>query len=109
MGCGVRAKSRSRIAQQIKFVRAYLYDIGERVDTAENYPYEVRYRVMFEHLADLSIRQPETKPWVDEMQSLDTCLRTFFVQGEFVWDARLEDIYPRNTFWYLYGLPRPLE
>jgi hypothetical protein len=87
--------------------RAYIFDIDERVDTTENYPYEVRNRVMFEHLADLSIRQPDTKPHVDEMRNLDARLRSFFATGDFVWDTRLEDIYPQSTFWYLYGLPHP--
>jgi hypothetical protein len=106
---GFERKAAQELRSRLNLWRAYLYDIEERVDTAENYPYEVRHRVMFEHLAELSIRQPEIKPWVDEMQILDTRLRSFFIPGEFVWDARLEDIYPKSTFWYLYGLPRPLD
>jgi hypothetical protein len=104
---GLERKAAQELRSRLNLWRAYLYDIEERVDTAENYPYEVRYRVMFEHLADLSIRQPETEPHVDEMRSLDTRLRSIFVPGTFVWDARLENIYPQTTFWYLYGLPRP--
>ena len=103
---GLERKAAQELRSRLYLWRAYLNDIEERVDTAENYPYEVRYRVMFEHLADLSIRQPETRPWVDEMRSLDTRLRSFFVSGDFVWDARLEEIYPQSTFWYLYGFPR---
>jgi hypothetical protein len=106
---GLERKAAQELRSRLNLWRAYLYDIEERVDTAENYPYEVRYRVMFEHLADLSIRQPETEPHVDEMRSLDTRLRSIFVPGTFVWDARLENIYPQTTFWYLYGLPRPLD
>jgi hypothetical protein len=104
---GLERKAAQELRSRLNLWRAYLYEIEERVDTAENYPYEVRHRVMFESLADLSIRQPETKPHVDEMRSLDLRLRSKFLPGPFVWDARLEDIYPRSTFWYLYGLPRP--
>jgi hypothetical protein len=104
---GLERKAAQELRSRLNLWRAYLFDIEERVDTAENYPYEVRHRVMFEYLADLSIRQPETKPHVDEMRSLDLRLRSKFLPGTFVWDARLEDVYPRSTFWYLYGLPRP--
>lgn len=106
---GFERKAAQELRSRLNLWRAYLVDIEERVDTTENYPYEVRYRVIFEHLAERSIRQPETKPWVDEMQILDTRLRSFFIPGEFVWDARLEDIYPKSTFWYLYGLPRHVD
>jgi hypothetical protein len=104
---GLERKAAQELRSRLNLWRAYLYDIEERVDTAENYPYEVRHRVMFEQLAELSIRQPETEPHVDEMRSLDTRLRSIFVPGTFVWDARLENIYPQTAFWYLYGLPRP--
>ena len=103
---GLERKAAQELRSRLNLWRAYLYDIEERVDTAENYPYEVRHRVMFEQLADLSIRQPETKPRVNEMRSLDLRLKSIFAPGAFVWDARLEDIYPRSPFWYLYGLPR---
>jgi hypothetical protein len=104
---GLERKAAQELRSRLNLWRAYLFDIEERVDTTENYPHEVRNRVMFEHLADLSIRQPDTKLQVDEMRNLDTRLRSFFAPGEFVWDARLEGIYPQNTFWFLYGLPRP--
>lgn len=104
---GLERKAAQELRSRLNLWRAYLFDIDERVDTTENYPYEVRNRVMFEHLADLSIRQPDTKPCVDEMRNLDKRLRSFFARGDFVWDTRLENIYPQSTFWYLYGLPRP--
>ena len=104
---GLERKAAQELRSRLNLWRAYLNDIQERVDTAENYPYEVRNRVMFEHLADLSIRQPEIQPLVGEMRSLDTRLMSIFVVGAFVWDVRLEDIYPQSAFWYLYGLPRP--
>lgn len=104
---GLERKAAQELSSRLNLWRAYLYDIQERVDTTENYPYEVRNRVMFGILAELSVRQPETKPAVEEMRSLDTRLRSFFTRGDFVWDTRLEDIYPQSTFWYLYGLPHP--
>jgi hypothetical protein len=104
---GIERKAAQELRSRLNLWRAYLLDIEERVETTENYPREVRNRVMFEHLADLSIRQPDTKPRVDEMRHLDTRLRSFFAPGEFVWDVRLERIYPQSTFWFLYGIPRP--
>ncbi|HEY43064.1 MAG TPA: hypothetical protein G4O11_03680 [Anaerolineae bacterium] len=104
---GLERKATQEVRSRLNLWRAYLVDIEERVETPENYIYEVRYRVMFERLASLAIQQPEIKPQVEEMRSLDLRLRKIFVPGAFVWDPRLEDIYPRDTFWYLYGLPRP--
>ncbi len=106
---GLERKAAQELRSRLNLWRAYLYDIEERVDTADNYTVEVRHRVMFERLADISIRQPETISRVDEMRSLDFRLRSIFVPGAFIWDPRLEAIYPRNPFWYLYGLPHPRE
>jgi hypothetical protein len=103
---GLERKAAQELRNRLNLWRAYLTDIEERIDTPENYVHEVRYRVMFEYLADLAARQPEIKSQMVEMRSLDLRLRTIFAPGAFVWDPRLEDIYPRDTFWYLYGLPR---
>jgi hypothetical protein len=103
---GLERKAAQELRSRLNLWRAYLMDIEEQTDTPEDYGHEVRYRVMFEHLADLATRQPEIEPQVMEMRSLDVRLRKIFVPGAFVWDPRLEDIYPRDTFWYLYGLPR---
>jgi hypothetical protein len=100
-------KAAEELRSRLNLWRAYLHDIEERIDTGENYPHEVRNRAMFEYLADLSIRQPEVEPRVSEMKSLDARLRSLFVPGEFVWDQRLVDIYPKSPYWYLYGTPRP--
>jgi hypothetical protein len=103
---GLERKAAQELRSRLNLWRAYLMDLEEKTDTPENYGHEVRYRVMFEYLADLATRQPEIEPQVMEMRSLDVRLRKIFVPGAFVWDPQLEDIYPRDTFWYLYGLPR---
>jgi len=100
-------KAAQELRTRLNLWRAFLVDVEERVETPENYSHEVRYRVMFERLASLAIQQPEIKPRVEEMQSLDFRLKKIFVPGDFVWDPRFEGIYPRDPFWYLYGLPRP--
>ena len=104
---GLERKAAQELRSRLNLWRAYLVDIEERIETPENYIFQVRYRVMFERLANLAVQQPEIKPQVEEMRSLDLRLRRIFVPGAFVWDPRLEDIYPRDTFWYLYGLPQP--
>jgi hypothetical protein len=38
------------------------------------------------------------------LQSLDMALKIIFVEGDFVWESCLEKGFPRETFWYLYGM-----
>jgi hypothetical protein len=89
--------------------RAYLSDLEERKDTAENYQNEVRNRVMYQRLQDFQRPTPQTSDSQSAIDGLDFYLRSSFKPGPFLWDAALIPVYPSPTFWYLYGRPARID
>lgn len=68
------------------------------------YPFEIRNRqridaILAELGGDLT---PELKTQVNR---LDERIRMLVKPGNFAWDARLEPVFPRTRFWYLYVTP----
>ena len=68
---------------------------------ADSYPHEVRYRVM---LQLLSAELPDVPPEGELLAALDSLLQRNFLPGEFVWDAGLQNGFPRDVYWFLYGI-----
>jgi hypothetical protein len=69
-------------------------------DNADRYHYEVRVRVML----DLLLPEGKTpQAEVDLLRTMDTYLRAVLVPGDFIWEAELQNGFPRETYWYLYG------
>jgi hypothetical protein len=70
---------------------------------SEVYPSEIEKRVMVAALqteAQASgVLAPEV---VTQTANIDSRLKQFTKPGNFLWDTRLEAVYPRATFWYLY-------
>lgn len=73
---------------------------------ADRYAYEVQRRVML----DLLLADENAPEGVVELLGkLDALVKTFLVPGDFIWEAELQDGFPRNKYWYLYGkLPESL-
>jgi hypothetical protein len=67
----------------------------------DRYAYEVGRRVM----AGLLAKEVGEIPHADEemLAGLDKILRASLVTGEFIWEAGLQDGFPREEFWFLYG------
>lgn len=68
------------------------------------YPFEIRNRqridaILSELGNDLA---PELKSQVNR---IDDRIRMMVKPGNFAWDARLEGVFPRTRFWYLYVSP----
>jgi hypothetical protein len=68
------------------------------------YPFEIRNRqridaILSELGTDLS---PDLK---SQINRVDDRIRMLVKPGYFVWDARLEPVFPRTRFWYLYVSP----
>lgn len=68
------------------------------------YPFEIRNRqridaILAEVGADLT---PELKSQVNRT---DERIRMLVKPGNFAWDSRLEAVFPRTRFWYLYVSP----
>ena len=75
----------------------YLDDCHEEESLLENYPREVRWRVM---LALLSAELPAES---SGLNALDQRLRNKFHTGTFIWDETLRNEFSQDDFWFLYG------
>jgi hypothetical protein len=68
------------------------------------YPFEIRNRqridaILGELGTDLA---PELK---SQLNRMDDRIRMMVKPGNFAWDQRLEPVFPRTRFWYLYVSP----
>lgn len=68
------------------------------------YPFEIRNRQRLDAIvAELgSDVTPELKAQINR---IDDRLRMIVKPSNFAWDTRLEDVFPRTRFWYLYVSP----
>jgi hypothetical protein len=87
-------------------LRWFFDDCGnDRQRCRIEYPFEMRNRQRIEEiLKQLGNEVP------DDLRSIltrvDNRIREFAAPAPFVWSARVESVYPRDTYWYLYMLPR---
>lgn len=103
---GIERKALVEMRSRLNLWRAYLSDFEQQGDRAGVYSHEVRNRVKFDLLADLIGEREETEPLVQAMQSSDGQLRGIFSPGEFQWNPTLKKPYPKQKYWYLYGVPQ---
>jgi hypothetical protein len=82
--------------------RDYLQEYREKPDiNYDRYPYEVNRRVQLEIL-----RQEPNEIRVEDremLSSMDNLLKAFFIPGKFLWELVLEESFPHDIYWYLYG------
>jgi hypothetical protein len=91
----------SRIEALMRFVEEC---ISDRTGCAVNYPVQAEKRIMIEHLRSEAREHDVLADEQDgEVKALDHKLRRLFTDGEFITDKRLLDVYPRESFWWLYG------
>jgi hypothetical protein len=97
----IQHELKSRIEALMRFLDECLAD---RAGSAVNYPVQAEKRIMIEHLRrearELSILSDDLD---NEVKAIDQKLRRLFVDGDFITDKRLLDIYTRDDFWWLYG------
>ena len=75
----------------------------EPADNADYYPYEVRRRVQLALLRD---EVPEIDPaYLENLANMDRLLNVLLKPGDFIWDAVLAPGFPKDEYWYLWGLP----
>lgn len=71
-----------------------------------NWPNEAEKRTIIAHVVEEATAQKiyETEQR-NKLNKLDQKLRRFFREDNFLWDDRLQDAYPKQAFWWLYGRP----
>jgi hypothetical protein len=83
--------------------RSYLQDMRDGRTDPTDYIQEVKQRVILSRLLEQTRSSPDVNTTTSVLDGLDRDLRSMFVYGEFVWDARLKRVYPEEDFWFLYG------
>lgn len=68
----------------------------------DRYPYEVTRRVQLELLRPECAALPQAE--IGLLAGLDRLLRAYLSPGAFIWKADLEAAFPKDAFWYLYGI-----
>ncbi len=96
------AKATQEFKARLTLWTNYLNDYREDPENqAGRYAYEVQRRVM------LSLLLPFARPHqaqTDLLKALDTLVLAMLVPGPFTWDRGYEPSFPREPFWYLYGV-----
>jgi hypothetical protein len=99
------AKLLHELTTRVDALERFLAECGEELrQCAADYPIQAEKRTIIEHLFDESTEHdivPDELPV--RLKQLDQKLRRLFAEGEFISDKRLEEVYPRNQFWWLYG------
>jgi hypothetical protein len=99
------AKAGRELASRVNLWQAYLDELEEAPRWAEDYPHEVRQRVMASRLGTMARLHPDVAPQLQRLRELDARLRRAFRRGQFVWDEALRAVYSEEYFWFLYGTP----
>lgn len=93
------------LKSQIDSWRWFLQDChDDPLQCRDEYPTEVRIRNRLALLMDaLGDDAPDDQ--VVRLQRLDGDLRDLWSPGEFILDEALQNRYPKNRYWWLYGRP----
>jgi hypothetical protein len=82
---------------------AYLDDATRKpAEVAAYYPHEVRTRAKA-YLLARALGQELPLAVQKRITALDTRLYAMFAPGAFIWDQRLQDKFPKDRCWWLYG------
>lgn len=103
----IQKKAAREMKMRLNLWRGYILDLEEGKRIKFDYPQEVRQRVRFERLMDLAEKQPEAQGMREQIKSLDERLQSVTQPAAFVWDKRLQSVYPKAAYWFLYRSPIP--
>jgi len=98
-------KAVQEVQTRLRLWSNYLTDYRHNPEGhADAYPHEVEYRVML-HL--LLAELPSPPPEQEALSQLDSLLRTSLIGDDFTWETDLQDGFPREVYWFLYGKLNP--
>ncbi|MEX0787299.1 MAG: hypothetical protein WD906_02825 [Anaerolineales bacterium] len=102
-GSALQRKAQDEQGGRLRLWRAYLDDLAEGGGSRQDYPGEVRNRLIASRLALWAASPAQASAMGEGSAGHDRALRAIFQPGEFVLDERLRSVYPSEEFWYLYG------
>ena len=93
-------KSEREVTNRMRLWSQYLSDYMNAPDQSpDSYRNEVRGRVILQILLTDLPDGPEKS----SLAELDASMKGRFKQGGFIWEPELETVFPRDSFWFLYG------
>ncbi len=100
-------KLRQEAGSRLTLLHGFIRDCGERpCDCAAAYPVEaMRRSIMQEILLALDEFAYDQSDILPKLEHCDAGLRVLLKRCDFIWSAELQPVYPRATFWWLYGKP----
>ncbi len=100
-------KLQREIPSRLKVMRGFFADCSESPrDCAAAYPVEaLRRTIVQEILLAMDDFGYDASELAAPVRQTDMALRRIPRAGEFIWSYRLESVYPRERFWWLYGGP----
>lgn len=94
-------KASHELDMRLRMWRNYLTDYRQNPGNhADEYPYQVRLRVMLALLAEEIRPAPHLQ---EAIAGLDALLRAVLIPSGFIWEAPLQAAFPQPDWWYLYG------
>ena len=100
-------KLKQEAPARLKLMRAFFADCRESPrDCAAAYPVEALRRTLVQEILLATDEFGyDGGELAAPVQQTDLALRRFLHAGDFIWSPRLEPVYPRDGFWWLYGSP----
>ena len=83
----------------------FLDDCNEnRRECRVQYPFEIRNR---QRIAEIhkALEVDSADAVAAQVASIDQRLQSMLAGSEFIWETSVAHVYPREEYWYLYGLP----
>jgi hypothetical protein len=101
----VITKSVEEMRARLNLWKAYITDLEEYDNRQWSYEQEVTQRVRYALLSERIGRTAVPEKLDDLMQSVDSHALSLTTPTEFVWDERLEPLYPQDRYIFLYRRP----
>jgi hypothetical protein len=100
-----KTKLEQELETRIRSLEQYLAECSDNpLNCAINYPVEAEKRTMIEHLkSECAEHECLNEELATRITRADSRLERLISEGEFITDDRLQAVYPRSTFWWLYG------
>ena len=100
-------KLNQEVPSRLKLMGAFFADCRESPsDCASAYPVEaLRRAIVQEIMLAMDEFGYDAGELMTPVKQTDVALRRILHAGDFIWSERLEIVYPRGGFWWLYGQP----
>ena len=90
---------------RLNSLRWFLDDCREnRRECRVQYPFEIRNRQRIAEIGK-ALDAENAATLTAQLTAIDQRLGALTAGSDFVWDASVTRVYPRNEYWYLYALP----